>query len=64
MDEMTINICAVGFDALLKQSDKCSNVDGRYIENEVLFSSFRYHMFYILYLFVTCLLTLPHNSGW
>jgi hypothetical protein len=29
----------------------------------MFFSRFEYHMFYILYPFVTCLLTVPHIRG-
>jgi hypothetical protein len=34
------------------------NVDGRYIEKTFFFYSFEYRMFYVLYQFVTYLLTL------
>jgi hypothetical protein len=47
-----------GFDALVKRWDKCISVGGGYIE----VPRFEYHMFYVLYPFVTYLLTLP--SKW
>jgi hypothetical protein len=50
---------AAGFDALVRRWDKCINVGGGYIEK--CFSRFAYHMFYVLYPFVTYLLTLPHT---
>jgi hypothetical protein len=45
---------AVGFDALVKRWDKCINVGAGYVS-----SRFEYHIFYVLYLFVTYLLTVP-----
>jgi hypothetical protein len=45
---------AVGFNTLVKRWDKCINVGG---EINVL-SMLEYHMFYVLYPFVTYLLTL------
>jgi hypothetical protein len=50
---------AAGFNALVKRWDKCINVGGGYVETQMLFSRFKYHMFYILYQFLTYLLTLP-----
>jgi hypothetical protein len=40
---------ARGFDALVKQWDKCISVDGGYVEKYTFFSKFEYHMFYVLY---------------
>jgi hypothetical protein len=51
---------AVGFDALVKRWDNCINVGGGYVEKEMFFSRFKYPMFFVLYPFVTQLLTLPH----
>jgi hypothetical protein len=47
---------AAGFDTLVKRWDTCINVGGGYVR-------FEYHMFYILYSFVTYLLTLLHIIG-
>jgi hypothetical protein len=47
---------AVGFDALVELWGKCINVGREYVEK--YFSRFEYHMFCVLYPFVTCLLTL------
>jgi hypothetical protein len=54
---------AAGFDALVKIWNKCTriNVEG-YVEKWMFFSRFEYHIFYILYLFVTYLLTLLRIS--
>jgi hypothetical protein len=54
------------FGALVKRWDKCMNVGGAYIEKYMFFSSsFEYHIFYVLYPFVTYLLTLPRiNEYW
>jgi hypothetical protein len=49
---------AAGFDALVKRWDKCISVAGGYVE-KYFFSIFEYYMFYVLYRFVTYLLTLP-----
>jgi hypothetical protein len=51
---------AAGLDALVKRWDKCINVGGGYVEKQ-MFLSVQYHMFYVLYPFVTYLLTLPHT---
>jgi hypothetical protein len=53
-------VYAASFDALVKQWDKCINVGGRYIEKYVSFQV-QYHMFCVLYPFVTYLLTLPRR---
>jgi hypothetical protein len=50
---------AAGFDALVKRLDKCISVGGGYVEIQFFFSSFEYHMFYVLYPFVTNLLIHP-----
>jgi hypothetical protein len=50
-----------GFDALVKRWEKCINVGGGYVEKCFL-SMFEYHMVYVLYPFVTYLLTLPRKS--
>jgi hypothetical protein len=47
---------AAGFDALVKPWDKWWRI---YREIHVFFSRFEYHKFYVLYSFVTYLLTLP-----
>jgi hypothetical protein len=52
---------AAGFDALVKRWDKCISVGGGCREINV-FPRFEYHMFYVLYPFVTHLLTLPRSS--
>jgi hypothetical protein len=52
---------AAGFDALVKRWNKCINVGGGYVEKYMFFSRFEYHMFYVLYPFVTYLLTLPRT---
>jgi hypothetical protein len=51
------DLCAVGFDALVKRWDKCINVGGGYVEKYMF--QFGYHMFYVLYPFMAYLLTLP-----
>jgi hypothetical protein len=53
-------LCA-GFDALVKRWDKCMKVGGGYVEKINVFPRFEYHMFYVLYPFVTYLLTLPRT---
>jgi hypothetical protein len=54
---------AAGFDALVKRWDKCINVGRGNIREIIVFlSRFEYHMFYVLYLFVTYLLTLPCSA--
>jgi hypothetical protein len=53
---------AAGFETLLKQWDKCINVGGGYVEKLLFFPWFEYNMFYVLYPFVTYLLTLPRIS--
>jgi hypothetical protein len=51
---------AAGFDALVKRWDKCISVGGGLCrEINVFVSRFEYHMFYVLYPFVTYLLILP-----
>jgi hypothetical protein len=53
---------AVGFNVLVKQWNKgIINVSGKYAEKYV-FPRFKYHMSYILYPFVTYILTLPCMS--
>jgi hypothetical protein len=52
---------AAGFDTLIKRWDKCINVGGRYVEKSMFFSRFEYHIFYVLYAFVTYVLTLPRS---
>jgi hypothetical protein len=59
--QQTKDFYAAGFDALVKRWDKCINVGVRYAE-KFFFTNFEYHMFYCLYQFVTCLLTLPRIS--
>jgi hypothetical protein len=51
---------AAGFDALVKQWDKCINVGEGYVEKYVFFG-FQYDMFYVLYPFMTHFLTLHHT---
>jgi hypothetical protein len=51
---------AAGFDAMIKQWDKCLSVGGGYVKKYIFFSRCGYHMFYGSYQFVTYLLTLPH----
>jgi hypothetical protein len=56
------DFCAAGSEALVKRWDKCIGVGGGYMCREIKVSPrFEYHMFYILYPFVTCFLTLPRN---
>jgi hypothetical protein len=50
---------AAGFDALVKRRDRCISIGGGYVEKEMFFSKFEYHMFYVFYPFVTYLLTVP-----
>jgi hypothetical protein len=52
---------AEGLDALEKRWEKCINVGGGYVEKINIFPRFEYHMFYVLYPFVTYLLTLPRT---
>jgi hypothetical protein len=51
---------AVGFKALAKRWDNYVNVSGGYVE-KCIFSGFEYHVFYVLYPFVTYLRTLPRT---
>jgi hypothetical protein len=44
--------CAAGYDALVKRCGKFIKAGGGYVE--------KYHMFYVLYPFVTYLVTIPH----
>jgi hypothetical protein len=54
---------AAGFDALVKRWAKCINVGGGYVE-KYFFFRFEYHtFFYVLYPFVTYLLTLPRSTN-
>jgi hypothetical protein len=54
----------LGFDALVKRWDKCIDVDGGCIRREInVFSRFGYHMFFVLYQFVTYLRTVPRISS-
>jgi hypothetical protein len=53
MKRQSKDFYATGFDALVKRWDMCINVGGGCAE--------KYHMFYVLYQFVTCLLTLPRT---
>jgi hypothetical protein len=53
---------AAGFGALVKRWYKCINVGGGCREINVFFPRFEYYMFYVLYPFVTYLLTLPRNE--
>jgi hypothetical protein len=48
---------AAGFNALVKRWDKCVDVGGGYVEK--FFSSFIYHLLYVLYPFLASSLTLP-----
>jgi hypothetical protein len=48
---------SAAFNALVKQLDKCINVDGEIN----VFSRFEYRMFYVLHPFVIYLLTLLHT---
>jgi hypothetical protein len=52
---------AAGFDALVKQWDKCINDCGGYVKIQMFFSIFEYYMLYVLDPFVTYLLTPPCN---
>jgi hypothetical protein len=47
---------AAGLDALVKRRENCINVGGGYVPPR-----FEYNMFYVLYPFVTYLLTLPRT---
>jgi hypothetical protein len=53
------DLCAVGFDALVKRWDKYVSI-GKGMSRNIYFLRFEYHMFYVLYLLVNHLLTLPH----
>jgi hypothetical protein len=52
-----------GFDAQVKQWDKCINVGGGFVEKKMfpLPLCFENHIFYVLYPFVTYLLTPPRS---
>jgi hypothetical protein len=54
---------AAGFDALVKRWNKCINVGGGHVKKQKFFFQFRIS-FYILYPFVTYLLTLRFNVTW
>jgi hypothetical protein len=58
--QRTKDLYAAGFDALVKRWDKCIKDDGGYAD-KYIFSRFEYHMFWVLYRFVTYLLTLPRT---
>jgi hypothetical protein len=62
--EQSKDLYAPSYDALVKRWDKCINVGGGYVErNKCVFPPrFEYHIFYILYPFVTYLLTLSRSS--
>jgi hypothetical protein len=49
---------AAGFEALVKRWNTCISVDWRICGETKVFSRFEYHMFYVLYPFVTYLLNL------
>jgi hypothetical protein len=53
---------AAGVDALVKRWDKCISVGGGYVEKCFFFARIEYHMFYVLYPFVSSLLTLPRSQ--
>jgi hypothetical protein len=55
------NFYAADFDALVKRWDKCANIGLRTCREINVISSFENHMFYVLYPFVTYLLTLSHH---
>jgi hypothetical protein len=52
------DLYAADFGALTKRWDKCINVGGGYVE-KCFFHRFEYRTFYVLYPFVTYILTLP-----
>jgi hypothetical protein len=55
---------AAGFDALVKRWDKCTyQCWWRVCRAINVFSRFEYHMFYVLYPFVTYLQTVPRTSA-
>jgi hypothetical protein len=62
LNQQSKNFYAAGFDALGKRWDKCINVGGGYVEKSMFFPRFKYRMFYVVYSFVICLLTLPRIS--
>jgi hypothetical protein len=53
---------AAGFDALVKRWDMCIDVGGGDMSRNKYFLRFKYHIFRVLYPFVTYLLTLPRTS--
>jgi hypothetical protein len=55
--------CAAGFDALVKRWDTCISVGGGYVEKQTFFPGSNITFFYVLYPFVTYLLTLPRNNA-
>jgi hypothetical protein len=50
---------AAGFDALVKRWDKCITAGGAYFDKYMFFPGWNIMFFYVLYPFVTYLLTLP-----
>jgi hypothetical protein len=52
------NFYGASFEALLKRWDKCINVGGGYVEKYTFLPTSEYHMFCVLYSFVTYLVTL------
>jgi hypothetical protein len=54
---------SAGFDALVKRWDMCISAGGGYVEKQMFLSRLEYHIFYVLYPFVTSILTLPRNRG-
>jgi hypothetical protein len=53
------DVCSADFDSLVKRLDKCINVGGGY--DEQYFFRLEGHMFYVLYRFMTYLLTVPRT---
>jgi hypothetical protein len=51
-----------GFRPIGKTKGQVINVGGGYIEKRMFFPGIEYHMFYVLYPFVTYLLTIPRTS--
>jgi hypothetical protein len=55
------DLYAAGFDALVKQWDKCINVGGGYVEKKKFFQVRILHVFSFFYPFVTYSLTPPRE---
>jgi hypothetical protein len=59
--QQTKDFCAANFYIVVKWLEKRINVGGAYFEKKNVFPMFKYHMFYVLYPFMTYLLSAPRT---